>query len=70
MKILEPDRIGVMLPWSDRASVKIVFAVGSTTRRLPSKKTARMGDEGKAAGAHHLITGGFAVSEPRYSAPS
>jgi hypothetical protein len=39
---------------------------GSTTRRLPSKNTARMGDKAKPSVAH--IAGGFAVSELPYSA--
>jgi hypothetical protein len=41
-----------MLRRSDRASVKdpCLFTVGSTTRRLPSKKTARMGDKAKPPG--------------------
>jgi len=57
VKMLEPDRTGAMLHRSNRASVKIAhpFTAGSTTRRLPSKKTARMGDKAKppAASPHH-----------------
>ena len=57
VKMLERDRTGAMLDWSNRASVKIAhaFTAGSTTRRLPSKKTARMGDKAKppAASPHH-----------------
>jgi hypothetical protein len=52
VKSLETDHTGAMLFRSDRASVKIAhaFTAGSTTRRSPSKKPARMGDVGKAAG--------------------
>jgi hypothetical protein len=39
---------------------------GSTTRRLPSKNTARMGDKAKPSVSH--MAGGFAVSELLYSA--
>jgi hypothetical protein len=35
------------------------MVAGSTTQRLPLKKAARMGDEGKGAGFHG--TGAFAV---------
>jgi hypothetical protein len=40
------------------------FTAGSTTQRLLSKKTARMGDEGKAVGFPKV--GGFAVFEAAF----
>jgi hypothetical protein len=47
-----------MLSGSDRASVKSrihhIFTVGSTTRRLPPEKAARMGDKAKPLASQRL----------------
>jgi hypothetical protein len=42
-------RFGVVGPSSE---TRAYIAVGSTTRRLPSKKTERMGDKAKPSAAH------------------
>jgi hypothetical protein len=62
-----------MLRWSSWASVRRVASLhcrfDNPTAAVQEHGTV-WGDEGKAAGAHHLITGGFVVCELRYSAPS